>query len=98
MLMESGTHILILMWETSYHHKHLEFKVGDYVRISKYKSVLAKLYIPNLSDKDFVIKKVKNTVPQTYIIEDHIVEKIIGTFYKINYKWQIKQRLELKGY
>ena len=58
---------------------------------------MAKLYIPNLSDKDFVIKKVKNTVPQTYIIEDHIVEKIIGTFYKINYKWQIKQRLELKG-
>ena len=59
---------------------------------------MAKLYIPNLSDKDFVIKKVKNTVPQTYIIEDHIVEKTIGTFYKINYKWQIKQRLELKGY
>ena len=36
--------------------------------------------------KILLLKKVKNTVPQTYIIEDHIVEKIIGTFYKINYK------------
>ena len=42
-----------------------EFKVGHHVRISKYKNVFAKCYVPNLSEKVYVIKKVKNTVPWT---------------------------------
>ena len=41
------------------------FKVGDHVRISKYKNVFAKGYTPNWSKDVFVIKKVKNTVPWT---------------------------------
>ena len=39
------------------------FKVGDQVRISKYKNIFAKGYAPNWSEEIFAIKKVKNTVP-----------------------------------
>ena len=38
-------------------------KVGNHVRISKYKTIFAKGYVPNWSEEVFVIKKVKNTVP-----------------------------------
>ena len=43
--------------------KDPKFQVGDHVRISKYKNILAKGYIPNCSEEVFVIKKIKNTVP-----------------------------------
>ena len=59
-----------------------KFKVGDIVRISKYKNNFAKAYVPNWSEKVFVIKKVKNTVPWTYVISDLKGEEIVGTFYK----------------
>ena len=50
--------------------KDPKFKVGDHVRISKYKNVFAKGYAPNWSDEIFVVKKIKNTVPWTYIISE----------------------------
>ena len=62
--------------------KDPKFKVGDHVRISKYKNIFAKGYTPNWSEEVFVIKKVKNTVPWTYVINDLNGEKIIGTFYE----------------
>ena len=62
--------------------KSLKFKVGDHVRISKYKNIFAKGYIPNWSEEVFVIKKVKNTVSWTYVINDLNGEEIIGTFYE----------------
>ena len=62
--------------------KDPKFKVGDHVRISKYKNIFAKGYTPNWSEEVFVIKKVKNTVPWTYIINHLNGEEIIGTFYK----------------
>ena len=63
--------------------KDPKFKVGDHVRISKYKNIFAKGYTPNWSEEVFVIKKVKNTVPWTYVINDLKGEEIIGTFYEI---------------
>ena len=42
--------------------KDSKFKIGDTVRISKYKSISAKGYVPNWSEEVFVIKTVKNTV------------------------------------
>ena len=51
------------------------------MRISKYKKKIAKLYTPNCSEKVSVIKKVKNTVLLTYVIEDVVGEEIFGTFY-----------------
>ena len=62
--------------------KDPKFKVGDHVRISKYKNIFGKGYTPNWSEDVFVIKKVKNTVPWTYIIDDLSGEKIIETFYE----------------
>ena len=63
-------------------YKDPKFKVGDRVRISKYKNIFAKGYIPNWSEGVFVIKKVKNTVPWTYVINDLSGEEIIGIFYE----------------
>ena len=59
-----------------------KFQAGDHVRISKYKNIFAKGYTPNWSEETFVIKKIKNTVPWTYVISDLNGEKIIGTFYE----------------
>ena len=59
---------------------NLNAKVGDHVRISKYKNIFAKGYIPNWSEDIFVIKKVQNTVPWTYVINEFSVVEIIGTF------------------
>ena len=62
--------------------KNLKLKVGDHVRISKYKNIFAKVYMPNWSEEIFFIKKNKNTVPWTYVINDLNGEEIIGTFYE----------------
>ena len=59
-----------------------KFKVGDHVRIPKYKNIFAKGYTSNWSRAVFVIKKVKNTVPWTYVIDDMNGDEIIGTFYE----------------
>ena len=62
--------------------KDPKFKVSDYLGISKYKNIFAIGYTPNWSEEAFVIKKVKNTVPWTYVINDLNGEEIIGTFYE----------------
>ena len=59
-----------------------KFKVGDRVRISKYKNIFAEGYTPNWFEEVFVIKEVKYTVPWTYVINDLNGEEIIGTFYE----------------
>ena len=40
------------------YYQDSEFKIGDNVRISKYKNIFAKNYFPNWSEQVFVIKKV----------------------------------------
>ena len=42
-----------------------KFKIGDHVRISKYKNIFAKFYVPNWSKEVFVITKVKRFIPWT---------------------------------
>ena len=61
--------------------KILNFKVGDHVRISKYKNIFTKGYAPNWSDV-FVINKINNTVPWTYAISDLNGEEITRSFYE----------------
>ena len=63
-------------------NKDPKFKVGDHVRISKYKNIFAKGYMLHWSEEVFIIKKVKNTLPWTYIINDLNGQEIIGTFYE----------------
>ena len=43
--------------------KDFKFKVGDHIRISKYKSNFAKTITLNWSEEILVIKEIKNTVP-----------------------------------
>ena len=62
--------------------KDPKFKVGGRVRISKYKNIFAKGCTPNYSEKVFVIKQVKNTVPWTYVVNYLNGEEIMGTFYE----------------
>ena len=57
-------------------------KIGDIVRISKYKNISAKRYTPNWSEEIFVIKKVENTVPCIYVINDLNGEKKFQTYFK----------------
>ena len=61
--------------------KNPKFEVDDHVRISKQKNIFAKEYILNWSEELFIIKKIKNTLPWTYVINDINGEEIIGTFY-----------------
>ena len=68
--------------EKEVNDKDPKFKVGNPVRISEYKNIFAKGYTPNWSEEVFVISKIKNTVPWTYIINDLNGEGIIGTFYE----------------
>ena len=63
-------------------NKDPKFKIGDIVRILKYKNIFAKGYVPNCSEDVFVITKVKNTVLWTYVISDLKGEEIVGTFYE----------------
>ena len=59
-----------------------KFKVGVHVRISKYKNNFAKGYTKNLSEEVFVVSKIKDTLPWTYLISDWNGGKIAGSFYK----------------
>ena len=61
--------------------KDPKFKVGDNVRISKYKNIFAKGYTPNWSEEIFVVNKVQNAVSWTYLINDLNCEEIMGSFY-----------------
>ena len=83
--------------------KDTKLKVGDYVRISKYKNIFAEGYMPNWSEESFIISKIKNTVPWTYVINDLNGEEVVRTFYekelqKSNQKeFRIEKVLKRKG-
>ena len=62
--------------------KDPKFEVSDYGRISKYKNISAKGYVPNWSEDVFVIKEVRNTVPQTHIVSNLNDKEIVGTFHQ----------------
>ena len=80
-----------------------KFKVGDHIRISKYKNIFCKKLCAKLVWRRFVIIKVKNTVPWTYVIRDLNGEEIVGTFYekelqKANQKeFRIEKVIKMKG-
>ena len=87
-------------FEKEVNDKNPKFKVDDYARISTYKNIFAKGYMPNWSEEVFVISKIKNRVPWTHVING---EEIIGTFYekelqKTNQKeFRIEKVLKRKG-
>ena len=64
-----------------HNEKDSKFKVGDRVRISRYKNIFAKGYAPNWSSEIFIVNKINDTVPYTYNLKDLNDEEIIGSFY-----------------
>ena len=78
-------------------------KVGNYVRISKYQNIFAKGYTLNWSEEVFVVSKIKNTVPWTYVVSDLNGEEITGSFYEKELqktsqeKFRIEKVLKRKG-
>ena len=68
-------------YNKDFNKKGPKFKVGDHVRISKYKNIFAKGYALNWSEEVFVISNIKNTVPWTYLINDLNGEEITGSFF-----------------
>ena len=60
----------------------IDFDVGYDVRISNYKTIFAKFMLQIGRKKLLWLKKLKNTVPWTYVIEKLNGEQIAGIFYK----------------
>ena len=80
-----------------------KFKIGDHVRISKYKNIFAKGYTPNWSEEIFIINKINNTIPWTYAISDRNGKDITGSFYEKELqsnnqqKYRIEKIIKRKG-
>ena len=93
----------LINFEKEVNYKDSKLKVGDYVRISKYKNIFDKGYMPNWSEEVFISSKIKNTVPWTYVINDLNGEEIIGSFYekelqKTNQKeFRVEKVIKRKG-
>jgi len=75
------------VWQNIYHpyliakHGTPKFKVGETVRISKYKKTFEKGYIPNYTEEFFKIKQVHYGTPTVYSLVDLKDEPIDGIFY-----------------
>ena len=60
-----------------------KFKIGDKVRISKYKrKTFDKGYTPNWTEEILTVDKIQYTNPITYKIKDLNNEEIYGSFYE----------------
>ena len=70
------------VWNEDFNKKEPKFKVSDHVKISNYKNIFAKGCAPNWSEEVFVVSKIKNTVPWTYVVNDLSGEEITGSFYE----------------
>ena len=83
-------------YNEDFNKKDPKFKVGDHVRISKSRNIVAKGYTPTWSEEVFVINKIKNTVPQTYIINDLNGEEITGSFYEKELQKTSQKKIRMK--
>ena len=63
-----------------HNEKDSRFKVGDRVRISKFKNIFPKGYTPNWSKEIFIVDKINDTLPYTYNLKDLNDEEIIGSY------------------
>lgn len=63
-------------------HRIARFKVGDYVRLSKYRTIFEKSYTPNWTTEVFTVRKIqRNTDPITYLLKSYYNEDIQGGVY-----------------
>ena len=72
-------------------------------KFQRKKSIFAKAYTANWSEEVFVVSKIKNTVPWTYVISDLNGEPITGSFYEKELqktsqeKFRIEKVIKRKG-
>nr|XP_012234375.1 PREDICTED: uncharacterized protein LOC105679122 [Linepithema humile] len=59
-----------------------KFRMGDPVRVRKFKTVFEKGYTPNWSTEVFKIATVQRTNPVTYLIKDYCEDPVTGGFYE----------------
>lgn len=71
---------------STFNEETAKFIIGDHVRISKHKTIFEKGYTPNWSTEIFIVEKILQTNPITYILKDMNNQKIQGLFY--NYEMQ----------
>ena len=76
--------------------KDPKFKVGDCVRIWKYKNIFAKGYTQNWSEEIFIISKIKNTVLWTYVISDLNGKPIAGSFHEKELQKTSQQKFRIE--
>ena len=75
--------------------KDPKFKVGDHVRISKYKSIFAKGYTPNSSEEVFLLLvKLKIQFSGHMLLMMSMVKKLLEHFMKKNFRRLINKSLE----
>lgn len=81
-----------------------KLKVGEYVRISKFKNIFDKGYEPNWSTEVFVVDKIRYSNPVTYLLKDMQGAPIKGGFYehelqptKFHNVYLIEKTLRMKG-
>ena len=72
----------VLNEEIETNPKSHKFKVGDRVRITKYKNLFSKRYTANWSRKIFIIVSGSKTNPSMSKTKDLNGEKIIESFYE----------------
>ena len=70
-----------IVYIDEHNEKDSRFKIGDRVRISKFKNIFAKGYTPNWSTEIFIVNKINDTAPYTYNLKDLNDEEIIGSLY-----------------
>ena len=86
-------------YNEGFNKKNPKFKVGDNVKISKYKNIFVKGYAANWSEEVLVVSKIKNAVPWTYVVSDLNGEEITRNFYEktSQEKFRIGKVLKRKG-
>ena len=73
-----------------------KFRIGDNVRISKYISVFAQGYTPNLSEEVSWLKKLKILCLEYILLMILMKKNLLERFTEKNCKKQIKKCLELQ--
>ena len=83
-------------YSEEYNEKDRKFNVGDFVRISKYSNIFAKIYTQNQSEEVSIINKITNTVPWTYAISDLNGEPIARSFYEKQSQKTSQEKLRIE--
>ena len=75
-----------------------KIKVGDHIRISKYKNIFIKGYAQNWWEEVSVVSKIRDIVHWTYVISDSNNEKIAGSFYEKELQKTSQEKFRIEKY